>query len=103
MYQDYYGICAERTAAFHTCGGGGDYFDQVSVLKIPKENEGGEGISDDLNWVTEERVYEIYMNGMTQKLGESGNMPIRQLLRTCETPKRGGSRNLESILNLLHI
>ena len=76
---------------------------KVSVLKIPKENEGGEGISDDLNWVMEERVYEIYMNGMTQKLGESGNMPSRQLLRTCETPKRGGSRNLESILNLLHI
>ena len=59
MYQDYYRICAERTAAFHTCGGGGDYFDQVSVLKIPKENDGGEGISDDLNWVTE-RVYEWY-------------------------------------------
>ena len=32
---------------------------KVSVLKIPKENEGGEGISDDLNWVTE-RVYEWY-------------------------------------------
>ena len=59
MYQDYYRICAERTAAFHTCGGGGDYFDQVSVLKIPKENDGGKGISDDLNWVTE-RVYEWY-------------------------------------------
>ena len=41
----------------------------------------------------EERVYRMiwtrwrsgYMNGMTQKLGESGNMPSSQQLRSCET------------------
>ena len=33
-YHDYYRICAERTAARHTCSGSGDYFDQVSVIKI---------------------------------------------------------------------
>ena len=38
-YHDHYRICAERTAAFHTCGGQGDYFDQVSVLKVPNELE----------------------------------------------------------------
>ena len=38
-YHDHYRICAERTAAFHTCGGQGDYFDQVSVLKARTEHE----------------------------------------------------------------
>lgn len=38
-YHDHYRICAERTAAFHTCAGQGDYFDQVSVLKAPIEHE----------------------------------------------------------------
>ena len=38
-FHDHYRICAERTAAFHTCGGQGDYFDQVSVLKVLTEHE----------------------------------------------------------------
>ena len=38
-YHDHYRICAERTASFHTCAGQGDYFDQVSVLKVPTEHE----------------------------------------------------------------
>ncbi|KAL7457219.1 hypothetical protein ACHAWC_008729 [Mediolabrus comicus] len=54
-YEDYYRICAERTAAFHTCGGSGDYFDQVSVLRIPTEDSGG----DDLD-VLMEQIYEWY-------------------------------------------
>lgn len=88
LYSDYYRICAERTAAFHTaCGGsGGDYFDQVSVLGIPKktnelnilDNDGNvtpnvdgvddvhfkldgcnEGTEDDVDWVVD-RIYEWY-------------------------------------------
>mmetsp|Transcript_29946 Transcript_29946/g.64146 ORF Transcript_29946/g.64146 Transcript_29946/m.64146 type:complete len:406 (+) Transcript_29946:62-1279(+) len=88
LYSDYYRICAERTAAFHTaCGGsGGDYFDQVSVLGIPKKtkamdllnNEGAaipnicsaddfrykldgcdDDVEDDLDWVVD-RIYEWY-------------------------------------------
>jgi len=38
-YHDHYRICAERTAAFHTCAGQSDHFDQVSVLKVPTEHE----------------------------------------------------------------
>ena len=38
-YHDHYRICAERTAAFHTCAGQSDYFNQVSVLKVPTEHE----------------------------------------------------------------
>ena len=38
-YHDHYRICAERTAAFHTCGGQGDYFDQVSVQKVSIKHE----------------------------------------------------------------
>lgn len=51
VYHDYYRISAERTAAFHTCGGSGDYFDQVSVLKISR--------TDDLDGVMK-RIYEWY-------------------------------------------
>ena len=51
IYHDYYRICSERTAAFHTCGGSGDYFDQVSVLKISR--------TDDLDGVMK-RIYEWY-------------------------------------------
>ncbi len=87
-YSDYYRICAERTAAFHTACGGkfGDYFDQVSVLGIPKKKKetdildikgtvfrhvGGDdginynldgcddGIEDDVDWVVN-RIYEWY-------------------------------------------
>lgn len=54
-YEDYYRICAERTAAFHTCGGSGDYFDQVAVLRIPTEDNGG----DDLD-ILMEQIYEWY-------------------------------------------
>ena len=54
-YHDYYRICSERTAAFHTCDGG-DYFDQVSVLKIPKKDGGS---VDDLDWITS-TIYEWY-------------------------------------------
>ena len=35
-HADRYRICAERTAAFHTCGGRGDQFDQVPVLMVPR-------------------------------------------------------------------
>jgi len=38
-YHDHYRICAERTAAFHTSASLGDYFDQVSVLTVPTEQE----------------------------------------------------------------
>lgn len=38
-FHDHYRICAERTAAFHTSAGQGDYFDQVSVFKVPTEHE----------------------------------------------------------------
>ena len=41
-YHDHYRIAAERTAAFHTCGGEGDYFDQVSVLKIQQKQAGSD-------------------------------------------------------------
>ena len=51
VYHDHYRICSERTAAFHTCGGSGDYFDQVSVLKISR--------TDDLDGVMK-RIYEWY-------------------------------------------
>eukprot|EP00571_Detonula_confervacea_P008838 CAMPEP_0172326314 /NCGR_PEP_ID=MMETSP1058-20130122/56181_1 /TAXON_ID=83371 /ORGANISM="Detonula confervacea, Strain CCMP 353" /LENGTH=244 /DNA_ID=CAMNT_0013043067 /DNA_START=515 /DNA_END=1249 /DNA_ORIENTATION=+ len=57
-YHDYYRICSERTAAFHTCGGKGDYFDQVSVLKIPKKSDGDESV-DDLDQVMGS-IYEWY-------------------------------------------
>ena len=36
-HADRYRICAERTAAFHTCGGSGDQFDQVPVLMVPRD------------------------------------------------------------------
>jgi hypothetical protein len=54
-YEDYYRVCAERTAAFHTCGGSSDYFDQVSVLRIPTQDTGG----DDLD-ILMEQIYEWY-------------------------------------------
>lgn len=57
-YSDYYRICAERTAAFHTCGGKGDYFDQVSVVKVQKKM-GGEGPVDDLDRLSRS-IYEWY-------------------------------------------
>ena len=38
-YHDHYRICAERTAAFHTSAGQGDYFDQVAVRKVPIKDE----------------------------------------------------------------
>ena len=57
-YEDYYRICAERTAAFHTCAGSSDYFDQVSVAKIPTV-QGGSGGDDDLDHVTKQ-IYEWY-------------------------------------------
>ncbi|KAL9179161.1 hypothetical protein ACHAXT_008451 [Thalassiosira profunda] len=49
IYHDHYRICAERTAAFHTCGGGGDFYDQVSVLKTKTKVEAG-GPVEDLEW-----------------------------------------------------
>ncbi len=54
-YEDYYRVCAERTAAFHTCGGSSDYFDQVSVLRIPTQDTGG----DDLD-ILMKQIYEWY-------------------------------------------
>eukprot|EP00581_Thalassiosira_minuscula_P002876 CAMPEP_0183737996 /NCGR_PEP_ID=MMETSP0737-20130205/53605_1 /TAXON_ID=385413 /ORGANISM="Thalassiosira miniscula, Strain CCMP1093" /LENGTH=380 /DNA_ID=CAMNT_0025972437 /DNA_START=148 /DNA_END=1290 /DNA_ORIENTATION=- len=57
-YDDYYRICSERTAAFHTCGGRGDYFDQVSVVKIQKKM-GREGPVDDLKRLSMS-IYEWY-------------------------------------------
>ena len=56
-YEDYYRICAERTAAFHTCAGSSDYFDQVSVAKIPTL-QGGSG-GDDLDHLLTQ-IYEWY-------------------------------------------
>ena len=53
--EDYYRICAERTAAFHTCAGSSDYFDQISVAKIPRTNNG----EDDLDHLLEQ-IYEFY-------------------------------------------
>lgn len=51
-YHDYYRICAERTAAFHTCSGSGDHFDQVSVVNIaPTKDTFDEVI---------QRIYEWY-------------------------------------------
>ena len=55
-YEDYYRICAERTATFHTCAGSSDYFDQVSVAKIPTIR-GGSG--DDLDHLMKQ-IYEWY-------------------------------------------
>ena len=46
-YEDYFRICGERTAAFHTCAGSSDFFDQVSVAKIPTvrgESGGGDDV-----------------------------------------------------------
>lgn len=57
-YHDYYRICSERTASFHTCGGRGDYFDQVSVLKIPKKMS-EDGPIDDLDKLMR-TIYEWY-------------------------------------------
>lgn len=54
-YEDYYRVCAERTAAFHTCGGSSDYFDQVSVLRIPTQDTGG----NDLD-ILMKQIYEWY-------------------------------------------
>lgn len=51
---DYYRVCAERTAAFHTCGGRGDHFDQVSVLQIPIKKD-----ENDLDGVMK-IIYEWY-------------------------------------------
>lgn len=56
-YEDYYRICAERTAAFHTCAGSGDYFDQVSVAKIPTM-QGGSG-GDDMDHLMSQ-IYDWY-------------------------------------------
>jgi len=61
-YHDHYRLCSERTAAFHTCVGTGDYFDQVSVLKIPKKaKRGGSACDgeDDLD-STMRKIYEWY-------------------------------------------
>lgn len=63
VYHDYYRICSERTAAFHTCGGSSDYFDQVSVLKVPQkeklEGSNEDKTLDDLDG-TMNLVYEWY-------------------------------------------
>lgn len=56
-YEDYYRICAERTAAFHTCAGSSDYFDQVSVAKIPTI-QGGSG-ADDMDHLMKQ-IYDWY-------------------------------------------
>ena len=56
-YEDYYRICAERTAAFHTCAGSSDYFDQVSVAKIPTVR--GDSGGDDLDHLMEQ-IYDWY-------------------------------------------
>ena len=50
-HADRYRICAEHTAAFHTCGGRGDHFVQVPVLMVPRgwaaaEAAGGGGNDD---------------------------------------------------------
>lgn len=58
-YEDYYRIYAERTAAFHTCAGSTDYFDQVSVVKIPVTQGGSGGGADDLEHLME-KIYEWY-------------------------------------------
>lgn len=54
-HHDYYRICSERTAAFHTCGGKGDYFDQVPVLMVHKKEDG----TDDLDRLSKS-IYEWY-------------------------------------------
>mmetsp|Transcript_39411 Transcript_39411/g.82397 ORF Transcript_39411/g.82397 Transcript_39411/m.82397 type:complete len:154 (-) Transcript_39411:387-848(-) len=60
VHGDYYRVCAERTAAFHTCGGKGDYFDQVSVVKVPKKGNGETGAAmDDLDRLSK-TIYEWY-------------------------------------------
>lgn len=57
---DYYRVCAERTAAFHTCGGKGDHFDQVSVVKVPKKGNGENAAAmDDLDRLAK-TIYEWY-------------------------------------------
>ncbi|KAL3827317.1 hypothetical protein ACHAXA_005063 [Cyclostephanos tholiformis] len=54
---DMYRICAERTAAFHTCGGSGDQYDQVPVVMVPtKESERGK---DDMH-ASMRLIYEWY-------------------------------------------
>lgn len=58
-YEDYYRICAERTATLHTCAGSTDYFDQVSVVKIPAIRGGNGG--EDLDHFMEQ-IYEWYDN-----------------------------------------
>ena len=58
VHRDRYRICAERTAAFHTCGGKGDQYDQVPVLRIQKDRvvRGG---GDDLR-ASMRLIYEWY-------------------------------------------
>ena len=56
-YEDYYRICAERTAAFHTCADSSDHYDQVSVAKIPTVSGGSSG--DDLDLLMTQ-IYEWY-------------------------------------------
>jgi hypothetical protein len=60
---DRYRICAERTAAFHTCGGSGDHFDQVPVSMVPRDGAvaggGGNGGGEDMR-AAMRLVYEWY-------------------------------------------
>ncbi len=65
-HADRYRICAERTAAFHTCGGRGDHFDQVPVLMVPRDGaaavaagSGGNGGKDDVRG-SMRLIYEWY-------------------------------------------